>query len=214
MKTFGWACVVFVSVLSCAGDSAAQPTTPIGPFVVDVRGALARFKEDPVVAGILDVEPTNLPTRGLGLDLGAHWYPLRGRRVTLGVGGQLLLARDTRTAEETTTTTAPPTVTTSLTILSPQISLNFGHGDGWSYVSGGMGLGRLTAERDDTPSAEGAGRTRTTHYGGGARWFTGPRLAFTFDLRFYTVNARAATTAVAGFPRTKTMVISAGVSFR
>ena len=213
MKTFGWACFAFV-LLCSAAESAAQPRTPIGPFVVDVRGAFARFKEDPVIANILAVQPDNLPTRGLGLDLGAHWYPLRGRRVTLGLGGQLLLARDTRTAQATQTTTARPTVTASLSIVSPQISLNFGHGNGWSYVSGGMGLGRLSAERDDLPSADGAGRTRTTHYGGGARWFTGPRLAFTFDLRFYTVNARAAATAVPAFPRTKTMVISAGISLR
>ncbi len=55
---------------------------------------------------------------------------------------------------------------------------------------------------------------RTTHYGGGARWFTGPHLAFTFDLRFYTVNAQPAAGNRPAYPRTKMMVISAGVSFR
>lgn len=208
-------CLCVAIALGWASDSMAQPRTPIGPFVADVRGALARFKEDPTVAGSLGVQPDNLPTRGLGLAVGAHWYPLRGRRVTLGVGGEILLARDTRTADdEGAGAVTGPTVTTRLSAMSPQLSLNFGHGDGWSYISGGLGVARLTAERDDGPSTGGAARTRTLHYGGGARWFTGPRLAFTFDLRFYTVNARPAAGTIPEFPKTKTMVISAGISLR
>jgi hypothetical protein len=72
------------ALLLCAGTAAAQPPEPVGPYAVDVRGALARFKQDPSVAAGLDVPADSLPTRGLGLGAGVHFYPLRVRRVTLG----------------------------------------------------------------------------------------------------------------------------------
>ncbi|MGH9371006.1 MAG: hypothetical protein ACRD15_05690 [Vicinamibacterales bacterium] len=208
-----WLCLCLLATV----DATAQPAQPIGPFVLDVRGALARLKEDAATAEAIGVQPANLPTRGLGLAVGAHWYPLGRGRVTLGLGGELLWARDTETAEPTTTgttTTEGPVVTTRLSAMSPQLSLNFGHGDGWSYVSGGIGWARLTAERQDLPFTDGGGRARTTHYGGGARWFTGPHLAFTFDVRFYTINALPASGTRPDFPRSRFMVISVGTSFR
>ena len=58
-----------------------------------------------------------------------------------------------------------------------------------------------------------AARTRTLNYGGGARWFNSPHLAFTFDVRFYAISPREATTTVPGYPRAKFMVLSAGVAF-
>lgn len=209
-----WLCLLLVT-LAGISDAAAQPPEPVGPFVADVRGTLARFKEDPVLAAALNVTPTNLPTRGLGLAAGVHLYPLRRRRITLGVGGEMLVARGSRTADQTGASAVQgPTVTTRLSAVSPQVSLNFGKRDGWSYISGGIGLARLTAERVDAPFAEGASRTRAINYGGGARWFTGPHLAFSLDLRFYTVNARAASGARPAFPRSKMMVISVGASLR
>ena len=200
-------------VLAWPVEAAAQPWEPLAPIVVDARGSFVRFKGEAAVAGALGVQPDNLPTRGLGIGAGAHWYPLRGQRVALGVGAELLVARDTRTAEQTTTSTAPrPTVTTRLSAFSPQLSLNFGHRDGWSYVSGGIGSAGLTSEREDEPLAGSGERTRAIHYGGGARWFTGPHVAFSVDLRFYTVSAQPATNLRPGYPRSKIMVISAGIS--
>ena len=207
-------CVWMCLLLAAAAEAGAQPAEPIGPFAADVRGSLARFKEDAAVAATIGVETKNLPTRGLGLTVGAHFYPLRWRRVTLGVGGEMLIARDSRTLEtDSTATVAAPTVTTRVSALSPQVSLNFGRRDGWSYVSGGIGRARLTAQRDDQAAVD-ASRTRSTNYGGGARWFTGPHLAFSVDLRFYAIDARAAAGAVPAFPRTRMMVISAGISLR
>jgi hypothetical protein len=197
-----------------AADVAAQPPQPIGPYVVDARGALVRFKQDASVATGLEVTADNLPTRGLGIAAGAHWYPLRRGRVTLGLGGELLLARDTRTKEQTDVTVATPTVTTSFSSMTPLVSLNFGTGEGWSYISGGVGLARLTSERDDAPFADSASRVRATNYGGGARWFTSPHLAFTFDLRFYTINAQPSAGTRPAYPRSKFMIISVGVSLR
>jgi hypothetical protein len=208
-------CVVVLG----AADAAAQPSQPVGPFVVDIRGSLARFKEDPAVASALAVEPSNLPTRGLGVTVGAHWYPLRRGRLSIGIGGELVMARDSRTAEpdedeeDTPTSTPLPTVTTRFSSLSPQLSLNFGKRDGWSYLSGGIGLAALTPEKAGTAMPDGD-RVRAIHYGGGARWFTGPHVAFTFDVRFYTVSAQAAQGTRPSFPRSKFTVFSAGVSLR
>jgi hypothetical protein len=205
---------LFVVLIAGCANAAAQPPTPIGPFVVDARGTLARFKGDAAVASALSVDAADMPTRGLGLATGLHWYPVRGRGITLGVGGELVIARDSKTKQATGTSVSGPTITTRFSMISPHVSLNFGKGDGWSYISGGLGRARLTAGRDDAAPGDSAARTRATHYGGGARWFTGPHLAFTFDLRFYTINAREASGTVAGYPRARMTVISAGVSLR
>jgi hypothetical protein len=198
-----------------AAEAGAQPPEPIARFVVDARGTLARFKEDAAVAAALNVTAKNLPTRGLGLAVGAHWYPLRGRRVTLGLGGEMLLARDSRTAPPASGSSADgPTVSTRFSAITPQLSLNFGKRDGWSYISGGVGLAKLGAERADAPFAADPDRVRALNYGGGARWFSRPHLAFSFDVRFYTVNAQPAAAPRPAYPRSKMMVISAGVSMR
>lgn len=201
-----------------AGEADAQPTTgPIPAFVVDARGSLARFKKDPGVADGLGVQLDNLPTRGLGLTAGAHWYALRLRKITFGIGGEMLLARDSATFEnsdDSETNAVGPTVTTRLSAFAPQISFNFGRDEGWSYISGGLGSARITSERGDVPVAESAARTRMLNYGGGARWFNSPRMAFTFDVRFYAISPRPSTTTVRGYPRAKFMVLSGGVAFK
>ena len=212
MRRVRW--MLLCVLLLPASDAIAQPGEPIGAFAADIRGALARFKEDVAVSSSLEVSTSNMPTRGLGLVVGLHWYPIRRQVVSLGVGGELLMARDSRTAEPTVAVPASPRVTTSLSVLSPQISLNFGKRDGWSYLTGGMGTARLASERDDEPFSGDADRTRSINYGGGARWFTGRHLAFSVDLRFYTVNERPATTTYPGYPRSRMMVISAGIALR
>ena len=213
-STARWLCLILLCFPAAA---AAQPVEPIGPFVVDARGTLARFKGETALGGDLGIDAASFPSRGLGLAAGAHWYPLRLGRVTLGLGGEVVLAGGSRAVDQTDatgTTLQGPTVTTRFSSASPHLSLNFGHNDGWSYLSGGIGLARLTSEREDRPFTEDAGRVRALHYGGGARWFNTPHVAFTFDLRFYTVNAQEPTAARPGYPRMRFMVISVGASIR
>jgi len=126
----------------------------------------------------------------------------------------MALARGSRAPAATAGGLQGPTITTRFSVLSPHVSLNFGHRDGWSYLSGGIGTASLTTERQDLPFAEQAGRTRALHYGGGARWFNTPHLAFTFDVRFYTIAAQDVTGGRPPYPRMRFMAISVGASFR
>jgi hypothetical protein len=202
---------------SDAREASAQLDEPIGRYVADARITWARFKEDPAIASAVGVSTANLPTRGLGFVFGAHWYPLRGARIALGIGGEFLIAQDTRTLEPAPANTEDaeegPTVETTLSSFSPQLSLNFGKKDGWSYVSGGMGSGTFTAQRLDDLAGQGS-RARTINYGGGARWFTSRHLAVSVDLRFYSVSAQPPTATRPAYPKIKVMVISGGIALR
>ena len=201
-----------------AQDPAPPPLLdePIGPFVIDARGTLAKFKQDAAIAALLDVETTDLPTRGLGLVAGAHVYPVRKRNFAFGLGGEILLrARASRTIPPAIEDGPDgPTVVTHMTAVSPQVSLNFGRRNGWSYLSGGLGWANFTTELQDDPFEEAESSSRAINYGGGARWFAKKHLAFTLDLRFYSIGAQEATTLRPAFAKTRIMVFSAGVGFR
>ena len=208
--------MVFLTCLLVPGASAgAQTSEPIGPVAVDLRVAMPRFKEHADVAAALGVSSENLPGRGLGLAGGVHWYPVRMGRVTLGLGAELLVSGARNTLEpDADDEPDGPTVKTAFSAFSPQASLNFGTGRGWSYLSGGIGWGAFRTEREDDPVAESKSRPRVLNYGGGARWFAKEHLAFTFDLRFYAVNAQQAATGRPPYPKMTLMVMSAGVSFK
>ena len=206
---------LLITLVAGAAPAFAQTPPPIGPFAVDVRVAVPRFKENADVATALGVSTTNLPGRGLGLAGGVHWYPVRMGRVTLGLGGEVLFSGASNTLEAEDDTEADgPTVNASFSAVSPQVSLNFGTGRGWSYLSGGIGWGSFTTEREDDPVADAEGRPGVLNYGGGARWFAKDHLAFTFDVRFYAVNAQEAVIGRPAYPKMTLLVISAGVSFK
>jgi hypothetical protein len=190
---------------------------PIGRFAADARVALPRYPDDPDTASALGVAADNLPGRGLGFATAVTVYPLRfGRSVALGVGGEwLVFSGGSKSLDpETEGGASSPTVTTRFSALSPQISLNFGGRDGWSYVSGGIGWAAFTTERDEAPVAEADENTRAINYGGGARWFAKAHLAFTFDLRFYRIDPQAAAPGRPAYGGRRMMVFSAGVSVR
>lgn len=204
--------------LALAAPAAAQQKEPIGPFVLDLRGAFARHKAEPSVATDLGVSAANLPTRTLGLVGGVHVYPLRGRRVTLGIGGTLVITRGARSLEiEVDGAEQPaksPVVRRRFTTISPEVSLNFGHRHGWSYISGGMfGRSKLYLEREDAPLADAPYR-KTLNYGGGARWFTTEHVAFSVDFRWYSVAEQLASEGRIAQPRTTLLVLSGGIAIK
>jgi hypothetical protein len=204
--------------LAIATPAAAQQKEPIAPFVVDVRGIFARHKAEPSVATALEVEPGNLPTRSIGLGGGAHFYPWRTRKITLGIGGTFVIARGSRTLDvpsaDGTTATKSPTVRRHFTTIAPEISLNFGHRNGWSYISGGMfGRSTLYIDRADAPATN-APKRATVNYGGGARWFTNERIAFSVDFHWFSVAEQPAAPGLVLQPRTTLLVLSGGISIR
>src|SRR5213079_1028545 len=128
-------------VMLLASPAAAQTVEPIGLFAVDARIAFPGFKQTKGVADALGVQTLSLPKRGLGLVFGAHLYPLRRGVLTVGIGGEIMTSRRGSTQETDDDTGA--TVITRFSSAAPQISLNFGSKQGWSYISGGVGVGRF-----------------------------------------------------------------------
>jgi hypothetical protein len=207
------------------------PVEPIGPFVLDARAVVPFFKRDPLVAAAIGTEPGNLPNRGLGLSLGGHLYVLRGKSVTVGLGADVLVRARGRFTVGPETEDGPegPTFITEMTAVTPQLSLNFGRRDGWSYVSGGIGWGTLSIEQEEEPYDASPPRVRTINYGGGARWFARKHLAFNLDFRFHRIAAQEATTGEVqlvppdepllltgrpAIPATRLIVLSLGISVR
>ena len=181
---------------------------------------MPRFKEDPNIAAGLGVTTQNIPTRGFGLVAGAHVYPFRLGRVAVGLGGEVLVSRASRTLGPPVEDGPDgPTVKTRFSALSPQVSLNFGASEGWSYVSGGMGWSRFSVRlSEDAPAsatqAEDDPRRKTINYGGGARWFTSRHVAFSVDVRWYAVSPQLATATTPASRRTTVMVLSVGAGFK
>ena len=203
-----------------ARRAVAQQKEPLPPFAADLRGIFARHKVEPDIAKGLQVENGNLPTRSFGLVGGGHVYVLRGHKVTLGFGGTLLVAGGSETNEITDATTGAvtksPTVRRHFRSITPEISLNFGHKNGWSYISGGFfGQSRMYADREDAPATNPPNR-KTLTYGAGARWFASDHVAFSVDIRWYSVAEMlpSAESTVVFEPRTTLMVLSGGISIK
>jgi hypothetical protein len=106
-------------------------------------------------------------------------------------------------------------VTSWFTSFTPQLSFNFGTGNGWSYISGGIGKSVWSTVPDGQPPLAGdEERLTTINYGGGARWFAKSHLAFTFDVRFHSIYPGTPQGGLPGSPRTTILVIGAGVSVK
>jgi len=208
----------------------AQDPGPVGPYIVDLHVAMAGLPKDPSFFPSVP-SGTFVPTRSLGLDVGGHVYPLRIGPARLGIGASL--ARTTGRAsppQSSTGSSSPPPRPTSpdvhstMTTLAPQLSLNFGSSTGWSYISAGVGQTRIRSTA--SPYASGSSssastvgekvlelqRRQTINFGGGARWFLSTHIAFSFDVRFHMIAARA--TEEARTPKATTIVAGAGLSFR
>jgi hypothetical protein len=211
---------VLLFVLSTASALAQQtapaplPPEPKPPFVFDVRAGWPGITRDRTVAAELGVPAEEMPGRGLGIVLGAHVLFPRKTAVSLGIGGELLLMRASNTVEPTTPSGPEgPTIHNRWTHMSPQVSLNFGSGGGFSYLTGGLGWSKLTMELEDDPQAPGD-RIRTLNYGGGARWFAKKHLAFTFDLRFYSIGVQEPLPGRVGTSSVRVIVFTGGIALK
>jgi hypothetical protein len=208
-------CAWALLVVPAAAQDVPAEKLPIARYVVDARATFPKFKEEAAVAEAIGVGVLNLPGRGLGVALGAHWYPIRAGFVTLGFGGEFVKAGRSKTLN-TGTDDKPVNVTvnTRLSMIAPQISFNFGARTGYSYISGGIGKANYTSERADKPLPDPESGSKTINYGGGARWFASKHIAFAFDIRFYAVNPQLPTATRPGFPRMTITSLSAGIAVR
>ncbi len=135
--------------------------------------------------------------------------------MALGLGGEMLIARGRK--QQVDATTGNPVgqpIEQRLVSLSPQVSLNFGHREGWSYVSAGLGPLSFETFRGDVPPADAPPKQATMNFGGGARWFFATHAAFCFDVRFYRTGAEAMVGTTPGRQANRLLVLSAGIAFK
>jgi hypothetical protein len=143
---------------------------------------------------------------------GAQLYPLRGRNIAFGVGGEFLLASGVKLNTDSAGNLAGPLMHRLLRSASVQFSFNFGHGLDWGYATVGAGPTRYDTYHDGT-EPDGP-RQVATNFGVGARWFNTPHFAFTADLRFYVTPESTGTAVVGARLRQTLIVVSAGVGIR
>ena len=205
-RSLAWAAVVLLSILPAPRIARAQTLAPKppGPYVIDVRGTTLGVPQTsdfyPDIPG-----ETVIPTRGFGLQAGAHIYPLPVGNWRVGFGVDVFLARATSTTpviasanDDGTTTVIDifPEIDVTQRIITPQVSLNFGTSRGWSYLSAGAGSGRISTTADsDTLTVS----KLAVNVGGGARWFVTSHIGVGFDLRANWIGSRALFAASAGF---------------
>jgi len=211
---------VIVLVLSAAPALAQDPAPRIGPFALDLHATVPQFpNEDAQLAASRGMQVAELPGNGLGVQASAHLYLLKVKVVTVGIGAEFAASRARKTPDAAAATTTSRALRPSeerFSTFSPQLSLNFGNGRGWSYLSGGIGVANwaIVPEGQEGFAAD-SESLRTINYGGGARWFAKSHLAFSFDVRFYAINPGTPFIAnQLGSPRTTLMIIGAGISLK
>ena len=207
--------IILLNASPVAAQGAVRSDAPIGWYVVDVYGSFAPLGQNEELGVDRGFSFTPQPGLAIGFTAGAHVFPLRLGLITVGLGATFHDSFRDKGPEATEDEPNPegPTLRKRFTAISPQLSLNFGGRDGWSYLSAGTGTSRLSlfALNTDVPPQRRAG---TFNYGGGARWFTDDHLAFSLDLRFYNAGPLLATATEPGSPRSTIMVINIGASFR
>jgi hypothetical protein len=208
--------IVVMIVLAASRLAAQETPPPIPRFAVDLHATVPMFptsSDELLLSRGLPDNLAQLPGTGLGLQVGLHVYPVHWRVITLGFGGEVAASRASQSP--------PPggqglqSIEEKFLTAAPQLSFNFGTGHGWSYLSGGIGFSQWSLIADgQPPTAPDTERLKTINYGGGARWFARPHLAFSFDVRFYAVNPSTPAGELPPSPRTTLLVLGAGVSLK
>src|SRR5947207_1531395 len=87
--------LVITSVGATRADAQDAPPR-VGPFVIDLHGIIPLFPSDSdQLATSRGLNVTELPGRGYGGQIGIHVYFLHWKALTVGVGGEAILARST-----------------------------------------------------------------------------------------------------------------------
>ena len=186
--------------------------SPLPWFVFDVRGGFASLGSDTTTAADLGVLAADMPSRAKTIFVGAHVYLFRKGGFKLGLGAEAVRGASSNQRLDATGEGTGPIIRRRLEGASGQLSLNFGKGKGWSYITVGGGPMRFDSYLDDgKPTRAG---TTTLNYGGGARWFTRGHLAFSLDLRLYLTRPAIATFDAPARVRKRVTLLSAGISLK
>jgi len=205
-------CALSIALVSASRVAAQDEPPRIGLFVVDALGTVPLFQTDGAIAQSRGLSATEMPGAGLGVNVGLHLYPLKWKAVTFGLGGQLTLGRSHQSPADPQSFRA---VTETFKATTAQLSLNFGTGNGWSYLSGGLGPVWWKIVPDGQPEGPAdQDRLREVNYGVGARWFAKPHLAFSVDVRWHQVDPGFAHGDFPPTPRTTFLILGAGVSIK
>ena len=216
------ACATAAICMAGRPASAQEPPPPIPHFVVDLHGVFPGFPVEQALADSRGLGPSGLselPGRAFGGDIAVHVYPFRWRAITFGIGARAMGARATKEPDPIPGSTLVA-VTEKFSYIGPELSFNFGTGSGWSYLSAGINashwsvIPKLPDGTDAPPQPPDEERLKTITYGGGARWFARPHVAFSFDVRFYAINPSSPYGPLPVSPRTTLLVIGAGISIK
>lgn len=202
-------------LLSTAAPALAQtrPSEPLPLFAFDVRGAFALLKDDLKTVETLALTTADLASDAYGFVGGGHVYVLRRGSFGLGLGGEIFWASGSKQNFDPMTRAAlGPEVQRRLFYPSGQITFNFGHRQGWSYLSAGGGP--WTFDTYIAKTIPDSVPQFTTNFGFGARWFNNNHVAFNIDMRFYLSPPNEQIATSAGRDRQTITVLSAGISLK
>jgi hypothetical protein len=216
--------LILLALLVGAPAAAQAPKEPLPRFAIDLHGALVGL---PTAEGWIPIvsADTPVPGRAWGLSGGANIYLLKLGVMTFGVGAQLATGSSsselpTLPSAPGTTPAAPilPIVTTKVVSLLPQLSMNFGHKLGWSYLSAGYGRTRVSSNTSAVGAVQGTVLPETwnpaLNFGGGAKWFMKPHFGASFDVRFTKLSSRGATDSLPFAKRTQMVTMAVGISIQ
>ena len=209
-----WLPFVLSSLLATSLPAHAQPPEePIGGYVFDVRGTLVPFARNVELAANRELPPLDTPGRGFGYDVGGHVYVFRLLGITFGLGASYHASSADQAPGERSADPDGPILRKRFSALSSQLSFNFGHRNGWSYLSGGLGSSRLSlfpTDAEEPPQRS----SNTLNYGGGMRWFINDRVALNIDIRLYAISPLPEIDDAPGSPRITQVAFNVGASFR
>src|SRR5262245_41274804 len=223
------ALVIAAALMLATASASAQPVDePIPRVVADFYALWGGL---PASEGWVPGVPvaTPIPNRGFGFAFGGHWHPMRLGFMTFGVGATWMTVRGTGDPASVLVTPAGsrtpvsgegilPVVTTRMTSVLPQVSINFGRRFGWSYLSAGYGPTKIDSTASavaELPEASAPNQWNPAiNFGGGARWFMKRHVAAAFDVRFTKLGSRSATDTSLFAKRSQVVSVLVGISLQ